>query len=184
VGLGAVKALRLAMPDWIVRARGHPAWIVHVALADLRADPITIERVAVVALGFNSLWEHQRRRYPHWAAYFDAQVTDLLHYLRRRGARKVVWVTLRTPRATVVPAGARWQYRAYAWYFPYVNEQLRVLDRRDPRLVLADWAAASDRAGLTYDAIHLDPAGAALYASTIKRAVLHAPIGLGTWPGA
>lgn len=73
-----------------------------------------------------------------------------------------------------------WQYRAYAWYFPYVNEQLRILDRRYPQLVLADWSAVSDRPGITYDAIHLDTTGQALYAKTVWHAILHTPFGPGS----
>ncbi len=177
VGLGAVDTLRSGMAGWIVRVRGRPALMVHVALDDLQAHPIKIERVVVVALGYNSLWEHRRRDYAHWADYFDRQVTGLLRYLRRQGARKIVWVTLRTPRRSVVPAAALWQYRDYAWYFPYVNEQLRALAARDPDLVLADWSKVSDHPGLTYDAIHLDPRGAARYAAVVKHAVLHTPFG-------
>jgi hypothetical protein len=180
VGLGAVTALRSSEPSWIVRVRGHAALMVHDALSELRAEPIKIERVVVIALGYNSLWEHHRRDYAHWAAYFDRQVIELLRYVRSHGARKIVWVTLRTPRPSSVPASAMWQYRAYAWYFPYVNEQLHALDRRYSDLVLADWAAVSDRRGITYDAIHLDPAGALVYARTVWRAVLGTPFGPGT----
>jgi hypothetical protein len=179
VGLGAIDAMR-QQPGWIVRLRGQPALMIHQALSDIRADPIKIEHVVVVALGYNSLWQHRRRDYAHWAAEFDGQVIDMLRYLRHHGARKVVWVTLRTPHPSVVPADAMWQYRAYAWYFPYVNEQLKILDRRFPDLVLADWSAVSDRPGITYDAIHLDTAGQSLYAKTVWHAILHTPFGPGT----
>jgi len=162
VGLGSVQTLRRAMGDWIVRVRGHAALMVPAALANLRAHPFPIEKVAVVALGYNSLWQHARRDYAHWADVFDHEALELIAYLRHHGARKIVWVTLRTPHRRVVPHDALWQYRAYAWYFPYVDEQLRALDRRLPYLVLADWQAVSDHAGLTYDAIHLDPTGALL----------------------
>jgi hypothetical protein len=180
VGLGAVDTLREKQPGWIVRVRGHAALMIHDALSGLRAEPIKIEHVVVVALGYNSLWQHQRRDYGHWADYFDLQVNALLGYLRNHGARKIVWVTLRTPSRSAVPAPAMWQYNAYAWYFPYVDEQLHILDRHNPDLVLADWAGMSNRPGLTYDAIHLNPTGAALYAHMIWNAVLHTPFGPGT----
>ena len=71
----------------------------------------------------------------------------------------------------VIPAGALWQYDAYAWYFPYVNERLRRLDRARDDLVLAEWDRVSKRTGITYDAIHLNPRGAALMARTIHAAI-------------
>ena len=71
----------------------------------------------------------------------------------------------------MIPAAALWQYDRYAWYFPYVNERLRRLDRARDDLVLARWDLVSDRRGLTYDAIHLDPDGAVLMARTIRRAI-------------
>ncbi|MGO9872685.1 MAG: hypothetical protein ACLPVY_02705 [Acidimicrobiia bacterium] len=40
-----------------------------------------------------------------------------------------------------------------------------------PDIALADWAAVSDRADLTYDLIHLNPDGARLMARVIVRAI-------------
>ena len=71
----------------------------------------------------------------------------------------------------MIPAAALWQYDRYAWYFPYVNERLRRLDRARDDLVLARQDLLSDRGGLC-DAIHLDPDGAALMARTIRRAIV------------
>ncbi len=79
----------------------------------------------------------------------------------------MVWVTLREPTRRTVPPQSRDELGQYSWYFPYVNERLRRLDRRRDDLVLADWAKASDRPGLTYDSIHLNTEGAALMARTI-----------------
>ena len=59
----------------------------------------------------------------------------------------------------------------YWWDFPYVNGRLRYLDRRRDDVVLADWRAASNRPGLTYDSIHLNRTGARRMARTIWRAV-------------
>ena len=66
-------------------------------------------------------------------------------------------MTLRQPTPRTVPPHAVGELGQYSWYFPYVNERLRRLDRRRDDLVLADWARASDRPGLTYDTIHLNP---------------------------
>ena len=69
------------------------------------------------------------------------------------------------------PRDALWQYDRYAEYFPYVNERLRRLDRGATTSWIAPWDEVSDRRGLTYDAIHLNPDGAALMAETIYRAI-------------
>ena len=119
-----------------------------------------------------SIWERRRRNYSNWARKFTSEAKDLLATLRRKGARQFVWVTLRDAHRSVIPASALWQYDRYAWYFPYVNERLRRLDRARDDLVLARWDLVSDRRGLTYDAIHLDPDGAALMARTIRRAIV------------
>ena len=127
--------------------------------------------LAVVGLGYNSLWQRHRRNYDRWARRFDRDARHLLTTLRRRGARHIVWVTLRRPtRRTIGPAGGS-DLRDYAWYFGYVNERLHRLDRRRDELTLADWAKASRRPGLTYDAIHLTPEGARLMTHTIRRAI-------------
>jgi hypothetical protein len=56
------------------------------------------------------------------------------------------------------------------WYFPYVNERLRLLVQRHPDVILADWAAVSNREGLTYDAMHLTGSGIRLMIDTIRTA--------------
>jgi hypothetical protein len=169
--LGGVDALRRRLRGWTVQVVGHPAVMVSAIERTIRTRPARVAPLAIVGVGYNSLWERGRRDYRHWAAEFDRSARAFRATLRRRGARQIVWVTLRDARASVVPAGAQWQQRRYAWYFPYVNERLHRLDRAHDDLVLADWAAVSDRTGLTYDAIHLDPDGAALMARTIRRAI-------------
>ena len=47
----------------------------------------------------------------------------------------------------------------------------RGFDRTRDDLVLARWDLVSDTRGLTYDAIHLNPDGAALMARTIEQAI-------------
>lgn len=160
--LGGIRALDAAMPSWRVRARGSPALMLRVAERELRAQGRPVAPVVVIGLGYNSLWERGRRRYGYWSARFDREALALLRTLRRLGARQLVWVTLREGR----------QPARYSWYFPYVNERLRRLDRRRGDLVLADWRRASrTRRRVTYDGIHLTPNGAALMARTIRRAL-------------
>ena len=72
-----------------------------------------------------------------------------------------------------MPAGSLGELHQYAWYFPYVNERLRRLARHRDDVVLADWEAVSKRRGVTYDTIHLNTAGAALMARTVKHAITH-----------
>ena len=74
----------------------------------------------------------------------------LVRTLRRLGARQIVWVTLRELKPGLVPPGGGDQFARYAWYFPYVNNRLRRLDRRRRDVVLAKWHNAADRPGITY----------------------------------
>ncbi len=169
--LGGVSALRSRRPCWRIRMQGRPALMIRIAAAELRGRGLPVARLVVVGLGYNSLWERGRRRYRLWAQRFDSEARTLLATLRRLGARQVVWVTLREPTQRTVPPHARDELGQYSWYFPYVNERLRRLDRRRDDLALADWAKASDRPGLTYDTIHLNAKGAALMAKTIWKTV-------------
>jgi hypothetical protein len=169
--LSGASALRNRRPCWRVGIRGRPALMLHFADRDLRAAGRRVAPVVVIGLGYNSLWERGRRRYAYWAARFDREARSLMRTLRRLGARQLVWVTLREPTAATVPPSARGELGQYSWYFPYVNERLRRLDRRHDDLVLADWAAVSRRPGLTYDSIHLNTTGARLMARTIRTAI-------------
>jgi hypothetical protein len=169
--LGGVSALRRTMPRWHFTVIGWPAVMVGAMEQELRTARRRIAPLVVVGLGYNSLWERERRNYARWAQEFDRQAKKLLRTLKREGAEQVVWVTLRDARRSVIPSSALWQFDKYAWYFGYVNERLRRLDRERDDLVLADWAAVSDRRGITYDAIHLNPDGAALMSRTIRSAI-------------
>jgi hypothetical protein len=95
----------------------------------------------------------------------------LLTTLQRDGGRQFVWATLRHARRSVIPSSSLWQFDKYAWYFPYVNERLKLLDRKRSDLVLARWASVSNKPGLTYDAIHLNPRGQGLMARTVREAL-------------
>jgi hypothetical protein len=169
--LGGVSALRDALPGWRVGLIGRPALMIHLMTDELRSRPGGVAPLVVVGLGYNSLWERGRRRYAIWADEFDRQARALLGTLGRQGARQVVWVTLRQARRAVIPTGGLGQYDQYAWYFPYVNERLRRLAARRRYVELARWAAVSNRRGLTYDAIHLNPRGAAVMARAVRSAI-------------
>ena len=169
--LGGVQTVRGNLRGWQVDVLGRAAVMVPKIEEDIRVGATRIAPLAIVGVGYNSLWERGRKNYRHWAQEFDRSVTKLVRTLRRQGAEQIVWVTLRTPRRSVVPVSSRWQFDKYSWYFSYVNERLRLLDARSPDVVLADWAKVSNRPGLTYDAIHLDPDGQALMARTIRKAI-------------
>ena len=169
--LGAVPAVRARRPCWRIGVRGRPALMVDDAARQLRAQRRRIAPLVVVGLGYNSLWERDRRNYSKWAARFDRQASVLVRTLRGLGARQIVWVTLRELRPGLVPPGGRDQFARYAWYFPYVNNRLRRLDRRRRDVVIAKWHIAADRPGLTYDAIHTNTTGSRLMSRTIWRRV-------------
>ncbi len=169
--LGGVQSVRANLRGWQVDVLGRAAVMVPRIEEDIRVGATRIAPLAIVGVGYNSLWERGRKNYRHWAQEFDRSVTKLVRTLRKQGAEQIVWVTLRTPRRSVVPVSSRWQFDKYSWYFPYVNERLRLLDTRTSDVVLADWAKVSNRPGLTYDAIHLDTDGQALMARTIRKAI-------------
>lgn len=168
--LGGVPALREELRGWRSASVGRPAIMLAAAESEIRAGG-RVAPLAIVGVGYNSLWERGRRNHSTWAASFDRQARSLVRALRARGARQIVWVTLRDAGRGVIPSRALWQFDDYSWYFPYVNERLRRLDRARDDLVLADWARASRRTGVTYDAIHLNPRGAQLMARTIHAAI-------------
>lgn len=168
--LGGTVAMRERFRRWKLRIIGEPA-IMLPAMEERMARRRSVPKLVVIGIGYNSLWERRRKNFSLWARKFDKEASALLATLRRTGARQFVWVTLRDARRRVIPRDALWQYDRYAWYFPYVNERLRRLDRRRDDLVLAPWDQLSDRRGLTYDAIHLNPEGAALMADTIHQTI-------------
>jgi hypothetical protein len=174
VGLGSITALRETMGRWRVRVIGEPALMLDDAAEQLRRGG-RLDRVVVVALGYNSLWERDGVDLEYYSSKFDGEAEELLRVIRQKGGRKIVWITLREATRPNVPPEGREQHATYAWYFPYVNDRLDRLARRHGDVVLADWAAVSDRPDITYDAFHLDPDGALLYSRLIRRAVLRTP---------
>jgi peptidoglycan/LPS O-acetylase OafA/YrhL len=172
VTLGAKWALPAAMPGWQVEFVGRPALMVKQVVPEFLKDRAHVGSVVVVGLAYNSLFEKNRRNYDRWAAQWDREAERLVADLRARGAKKIVWVTLREPSPEVITDQGRKQYDLYAWFFPYVNERLRALAQRHPEIALADWTAVSDKLGLTVDLIHLNTAGAKLMSHVISDAVL------------
>ena len=172
VGLGAAAALPRAFPaDWQVNTIGTPAYMVdqlrdgHV-IPTLTSNRSIIGDHVVIGSGYN---------YPYWdPARFDRSIDSMIDTLTRAGVEHIYWVTLREVKPQYVSASAWSQMLPYSWYFPTVNEHLERAVERHPNLTLVDWAAAADQTGITYDAIHLNTIGAALYSSLIADAVHNA----------
>jgi hypothetical protein len=169
--LSAYPGIRKAMPCWHVAKRGRPALMIRIAEAELRAAGRRVSPIVVVGLGYNSLWERNRRNYGRWAARFDAEAKRLIATLKRLGARQIVWVKLREPNTSTVPPGARGELSQYSWYFPYVNARLKRIARARRDVVLANWTKAANRRGVTYDSIHCNTRGALLMGRLIKRTI-------------
>jgi hypothetical protein len=175
VGLGAVTTLRETMPKWRIKVRGRPALMLDDAADEIRDEGAVVDKVVVVALGYNSLWERGGEDYGYWSSVFDRNARRLIRTLHAAGARKFVWVMARDAPRPAIPRDSLSQHRSFAWYFPYVNDALLRLDAERTDMSLADWATIGDRPGITYDAIHLDSDGALLYSRMIRRAVIEAP---------
>src|SRR5688572_9754111 len=121
---------------------------------------------AIVAAGYN---------YPYWdPTRFDRSIDTMVRTLLEAGVKHVFWVTLREVKPQYISPGAWRQIQPYYWYFPTVNDHLEQALARNPRLSLIDWAAVADQPGLTYDAIHLNTQGAALYSAISRQAVIDA----------
>jgi hypothetical protein len=168
--LSGKPSIRRAHRCYRVGWRGRPAWMIKAAASELRSAR-HVAPLVVIGIGYNSLFQRHRKRYDYWARRWDREAARLLRVLRRKGARQFVWVMLREPTPETVPRYAVGELSYYSWYFPYVNERLRRLDRRRNDVVLANWAQVGDRRGITYDSIHLNSRGGKLMARLIKRTV-------------
>jgi peptidoglycan/LPS O-acetylase OafA/YrhL len=160
----------LQASGYTVDYRAKAAEMIHQGNTSLLDVGTPVGETVVVGLGHNSLWERDRASYDKWARKFDGEADDLIQTLESLGAKKIIWVTLREPSESVIPPAGRKQFDAYVWYFPYVNERLRLLPQRHPDVILADWAAVSNQSGLTYDAMHLTKSGIRLMIDTIRSA--------------
>ncbi|MCU1367903.1 MAG: hypothetical protein JWL72_1598 [Ilumatobacteraceae bacterium] len=168
VGLGAAGVIQRTLPEYQVTLDGTPALFVEQLESKwvrqrMATAPDVFGDIAVVAGGYN---------YPYWdPARFDRSVDSIIAALEQAGAKHIIWVTLREVKEQFVTPSAWRAVQPYYWYFPTVNEHLRAALGRHADLSLADWAAAADQPGLTYDAIHLNQTGAALYSATIAAVV-------------
>ncbi len=170
VVLGAESAIRQGLSDWRIELDGRPALTLRAATEDIRERRQSLPAVVIVAVGYNSLWEKERKNFKRWAERFDKEAEILLAEVQKRGARKVVWVLLRELTLDLVPKGHKDEFER-SWYFPYVNERLKNLRERHPELVLADWATIGAQQGITYDFIHLNTKGGRLMLELLKSAI-------------
>ena len=166
VGLGAVNALTAKFAGWQVTVAGKPGLFTEQLVKYVTAAPASaFGESAVVATGYN---------YPYWdAPRFDRSVDQMVAALKARGVRRIYWVTMREVSPTYYPkwSGLEAAYRTLYLAYPGANDQLRRATTRHPELSIVDWAANADVLGLTYDAIHLNPTGAARYANLAYTAV-------------
>ena len=169
--LSGKRAIRNGNRCHAIGWRGRPAWMLKHAASEIGSSRRRVAPLVVIGIGYNSLFERNRRRYDYWARRWDREAAWLLRVLRRKGAKQFVWVTLREPTPRTVPRYAVRELNLYSWYFPYVNERLRRLNRRRDDVALARWDRVGDRPGITYDSIHLNARGGKLMARTIRRAV-------------
>lgn len=169
VGLGAKSAIAGAFPaGWEVNLDGQPARFVEQLENDfvkyrLAVSPHWFGDHVVIAGGYN---------YPYWdPERFDRSIDSIITTLTNAGVKHVYWVTLREIDPQYISASAWRQVQPYYWYFPTVNDHLERALARHSNLTLVDWAAAANQPGLTYDAIHLNTTGAALYSNLIASTV-------------
>ncbi len=172
VGLGAKTAIPDAFPaEWEVNVVGTPAMFVEqlensYVKPQIALSPWNVGDHVVIAGGYN---------YPYWdPERFDRSIDSMIATLTAAGVEHVYWVTLREVEPWFVSPSAWRGVQPYYWYFPTVNEHLERALLRHPNLTLIDWAAAAARPGITYDAIHLNSTGAALYSGLIADAVHNA----------
>ena len=121
---------------------------------------------AIVAAGYN---------YPYWdPARFDRIIDTMIATLLEAGVKHVFWVTLRDVKPQYISPGAWRRDPAVLLVLPDGQRPPRAALARHPSLSLIDWAAVADQPGLTYDAIHLNTQGSALYSAIARQAVIDA----------
>ena len=141
--------------------------MIRIAEAELRRRGGRVAPLVIVGLGYNSLWERGRRRHAYWGGSLRPRGPGACSTRCTVSApARSVWVTLRQPTARTVSPGARGELGQYSSGLP-VRQRALALPRSAQGSTPPCWRTgrrASDRPGLTYDSIHLNPAGAALMA--------------------
>ena len=175
VGLGARAAMPHAFgPEWQVTVEGRPALRPAVAVGEvaaaIRDRPWAFGDHVIIAVAYNYPITSVNPRIAN-SAEFDRNLDAMMAVLRGAGVKHVHWVTLREVKPQYISHGAWRQIQPYYWYFPEANDRLEAALERHPELSLIDWAAVADQPGLTYDAIHLNNTGAALYSHIAAHAV-------------
>jgi hypothetical protein len=167
VALGAAAAIHSAFSGWDVTIEGHQGIFTSDAAELAWSHRDAVGDLAVVGTGYN---------YPVWdPPLFDAWIDQMMTRLTAAGARHVIWLTLREPPLGDHDIVSVWEKSHVADHYPAANDQLRAATTRWPQLTLADWNAVARGPGLTWDGLHLTPAGGALMADLLLDEV----VGLG-----
>ena len=146
VTLAVAKSLPAALPGWKVEVLGRPALMVKQVVPEF-LNARSVGSVVVIGLGYNSLFEKDRKNFERWSGVWDRGAERLLADLKACGAKKLVWITLREPSPELVTEAGRDQYREYAWFFPYVNERIHALAARHSGAGRRRLAGHLERAG-------------------------------------
>jgi lysophospholipase L1-like esterase len=170
VALGAKGAMKKALKGWKVTVDGHESMGMQEAIRKVKENK-TLPPVVVIAVGYNSSWEKDRKNFERYAKQFDEQAEAMLKAVTSRGAKKVVWLLLREPVASPSGKKSHKYYEKNGYYFGYVNERLLALHEKHPEISIADWHTASVDPSYTADGIHLTAAGAIVMVDVIKAAI-------------
>ncbi len=173
VMLGAAPDIHRAFAGWDVTIAGRQGLFANDAAELAWADRAAVGDTAVVAVGYN---------YPIWnPALFDTWIDQMLTRLTDAGAKRVYWITLRNLVPGADPIRSVWEQSGIYRHYPEANTKLTAALARWPQLALIDWATTGAGAGLTWDGIHLNPAGAKLMAALIHDEVYgHGRVEAGT----
>ena len=156
---GAAPAIHAAVAGWDVHIEARQGIFTSDAAELAWSHRDEIGAVAIVGTGYN---------YPVWnPSLFDVWIDQMMRRLTDAGAVHVIWATLREPPLGEHGVISVWEKAHIADHYPAANQQLRAARARWPQLVLADWNAASRTDGLTWDGLHLTPAGGSAMADLL-----------------
>jgi hypothetical protein len=160
VALGARGSVTAAFPNRSVVMDGVPGISIDAATAVVNARRDVVSADVVVAIGYNEA--------P--SAGTAASLDRLFAALRSAGARRIVLVGLRQDIPPGSSASAVRQHRRLGASFRLMNLHLVAAQSRHHDVELVNWNSISQRPELTYDAVHLRPDGARLWAAAIADA--------------